>query len=547
MTKLYSGNRLPVRVARVVALAWIFLCSAPQLALAQDSAPPDADAPEVFVQQFPEADVKLNPINSFTTTEAQIYQAIHEGLVSYNPLTLDPLPAGARRWDISEDRLTYTFYLRSSARYSNGDRVTAEHFRDTWLKMLDPETEAEYSFLYDVIEGAEDYRRGLSTDPESVSIRALDELTLEVTLAEPATHFLNVLCHHSFVVVHPSLLNEDDWTDVPELPLNGPYRVIERAASEMRLTRNQEYWDADRVAIDELRFLFDSGGEELTAEFNEGEIHWLSSPGSLANLRRNNALQINPLFATTYFFFRATEAPWDDGRVRRALALLLPWGEIRNNRFQFIPTSRLVPDIPNYPDQVGIDEARQEEALRLLEEAGYPQGRGLPDLTLRLPGDPDSSRIAEIMDQRWGEVLGIAASVETVSFPEYFDSLEDPGYTLGLISWIGDFADPLTFLQMWTSGSNLNDAGFADEGFDGLIRSSMRQQGAERYDTLAEAERILLDSALVLPISHSPAINVIDTSEINGWFTNPLDIHPYRYLRFADPYVPPYVAEAGAR
>jgi peptide/nickel transport system substrate-binding protein/oligopeptide transport system substrate-binding protein len=101
-------------------------------------------------------------------------------------------------------------------------------------------------------------------------------------------------------------------------------------------------------------------------------------------------------------------------------------------------------------------------------------------------------------------------------------------------SWIGDFADPLTFLQMWISDSNVNDAGFSDPRYDELIDRSMVQSGTQRYETLSSAEEILLQSGTVLPISHSPSINLIDLRAVNGWYPNPLDIHPFRYLEFTD-------------
>ena len=115
----------------------------------------------------------------------------------------------------------------------------------------------------------------------------------------------------------------------------------------------------------------------------------------------------------------------------------------------------------------------------------------------------------------------------------YFESLSGDDYTVGQISWIADFADPLTFLQMWTSQSNLNDSGFASTEFDRLIRSSMSQTGNRRYQTLADAEQLLLDSGVVLPVSHSPAINLIDLNRVEGWYPNALDIHPFKSLEFS--------------
>ncbi|MFP4067562.1 MAG: ABC transporter substrate-binding protein, partial [Spirochaetaceae bacterium] len=130
----------------------------------------ETDTESEFVTAYLHSEIQFDPLESFTSTEAQIYTALYEGLVSYHPLTLDPVPGVAERWESSPDGLTYRFYLRQDARYSNGDAVLAEHFRDTWLELLDPRNDSAYSFLFDIIEGAEEYRTGEETDPDTVGI-----------------------------------------------------------------------------------------------------------------------------------------------------------------------------------------------------------------------------------------------------------------------------------------------------------------------------------------------------------------------------------------
>ncbi|MFP4564309.1 MAG: ABC transporter substrate-binding protein, partial [Spirochaetia bacterium] len=171
---------------------------------------------------FSGTEITFNPLHTFTSTEAQLYTALYEGLVTYHPLTMEPVPAAASRWEISADKTTYWFFLRETGRYWNGDPVTAADFKDTWLTLLDPEEKSEYSFLFDIIEGAADYRTGKNTDPLSVGIRAVDTFILEVRLEHPAGHFLKVLCHHSFAPVHPRFLDREDWSISSIIPGNGP-------------------------------------------------------------------------------------------------------------------------------------------------------------------------------------------------------------------------------------------------------------------------------------------------------------------------------------
>jgi peptide/nickel transport system substrate-binding protein/oligopeptide transport system substrate-binding protein len=504
----------------------VFLCSA--ILLFSEETPPNRELVVAFVP----TEINLNPLNSFTSTEAQVYTALYEGLVTYDPLSLEPLPGVARSWEISPDGKTYTFRLRDDAKYGNGDPVTAQDFKNSWLRFLDPKTNAEYSFLYDIIQGAEEYRTGANPDPESVRIKVLSATRLQVVLEEPATHFLKILCHHSFLPIHPTLLQKTAWNSLPEIVNNGPYLIEKRDTDHMLLRKNPYYWDAKQVKVEYIRLLFVDDPNGTTGRFNDYEIHWVSEGMSLDKVVYQDTIIINPLFSTQYFYFSNLEKPWNDGRVRRALALLVPWPAIRSTDFYFIPAKTLVPPIPKFPSPEAIEASNPQEALRLLEEAGYPRGAGLPKIVIKLSEGDGTRRAAALMAAAWKEI-GIDSEIITYQYPEYFKVLKTGDYTLGTISWIGDFADPLTFLQMWTQSSNLNDGKFSDMEYEELLKKSMGQSGEDRYKTLSRAESIILKTAQVLPLSHTPAINLIDLHYISGWYRNPLDIHPFKYLSFA--------------
>jgi peptide/nickel transport system substrate-binding protein/oligopeptide transport system substrate-binding protein len=216
--------------------------------------------------------------------------------------------------------------------------------------------------------------------------------------------------------------------------------------------------------------------------------------------------------------------------VRHALALALPWEEIRKD--YMLPAKTLIYPIPGYPEVQGLDTADLDAARALLAEAGYPGGKGLPELVLRISVSHDAARVAALMASSWKEHLGAPVRVDVVDGVRYFETLKRDDYDVGFTTWIGDFADPYTFLQMWRRDSNLNDAHYNDADYEALIERSMAEEGDVRWQTLAEAETLLLERGVVLPIYHSPALNIIDTSEIDGWFPNVLDIHPFKYLSY---------------
>jgi peptide/nickel transport system substrate-binding protein/oligopeptide transport system substrate-binding protein len=476
---------------------------------------------------FSAGEWELDFRKSYLANEAQMFTALYEGLFSYHPFTMEPVPAVARNWSVSEDKKTWTFTIRDSARYWNGDPVLAPHFKSAWISLIAAK-DSPYSSLFDIIEGVKDFRLG-NTEEESVGIECPDSRTLIVKLNAPASFFPSMLCHHSFSPIHPDMLVQDDWSAQPPLS-NGPFYIVEKTDNSIILARNELYWDAANILLKKLIFRFAEDGEEAADLWNSGEARWISGEINLDSLDDNQGLVVNPMFATHYYFIRSERKPWNDWRIRRALSISLPWEQIREGHF--MPAETLIYPIPGYPEIKGANEQLLDEAQQLLVDAGFAKGAGLPELVIRIPESEDAERIAGIMANTWKENLGVPVKVEVLPIDNYFLSLKDDNYDVGSSTWIGDFADPFTFLQMWTSDSNLNDAKLNDEDYESLIGKSMTQDSAERWETLSEAETLLIDRGTVLPISYSPAINIVDLDEIAGWFPNALDIHPFKYLSF---------------
>ncbi len=496
---------------------------------------------------FSALDVEYDPHHSIYASEAQIFTGIYEGLFSYNPLTLDPVKSAAASFTKSRDSLTWTFYIRDEASWSDGSPLLARDFRDAWLRAIAPAEKADYASFFDVIAGARDYRLGKSQKPESVAITVIGDKILQVKLETPAPYFTRLLCHHSFSPIHPSMLSSHSWKASPALPVNGPYRIASATGGKLLLERNPSYWDAKAVAIPRIRIAFTDDDKAVTEAYNDGSIHWLAGPMELDSVLARQAINYAPMFGTQYWFFDCATAPWSRSEVRRALALLLPWKDIRSKDSYYSPAPTLVLPYTGYDKAVGIESSDEKAALKLLEDSGFPGGKGLPRLTILIPeGGDDAARVSEIMKKAWAVLPGLEVSVEKVGDSGYFRRMRQGpvkgGYTLGLTTWIGDFADPLAFLGMFTSDSNLNDPRLKDGEYDALLKAAASKDGEARLATLTEAENRLLSTAAVLPVSHSLAVSVIDTDYIQGWFINALDIHPFKYLAFGQRTIRPGVA-----
>ena len=485
---------------------------------------------------FSADDVELDFRKSFLASEAQIYTAIYEGLFSYHPFTMEPVPAAAEKWEVSEDKKQWTFTIRKNANFSNGDTVKAEDFRAAWISLLSPSLESPYSSLFDIIEGARDYRLGIEKKSANVGIQAVGQKTLVVKLNSPASFFPAMLCHHSFSPIHQSMIKKENWSATGssgkwEAPVgNGPFFIESMDKNSIVMKKSSEYWDADRVSLKTLIIKFSEDADAASSLWNSGEARWISGDFNWDAIKDRSGLQVVPMFATHYYYIRSEHKPWNDYRVRKALLLALPWDELRAKHA--LPAKTLIFPLQGYPEIEGLSTTDIDSAKKLLAEAGFPGGKGLPELVIRLTPSPEAARIGGIMAERWKEDLGVQVKVEVFPYSQYFSSMKQSGYTVGSSTWIGDFADPYTFLQMWQSDSNLNDARHNDKDFEALIQKSMREEGEARLATLAEAEKLLLDRGSVIPISYSPSVNIIDTDEIGGWFPNALDIHPFKYLNF---------------
>ena len=475
------------------------------------------------------------PHHAYNSFEAQLLSAVYEGLFVYDPYNMDPIPALAESWTLSGNSLEWTFRIREGARFSNGETITAEHVRDSWLALLSPAVAAPYASLFDCIAGATAYRTGENTDAKSVGIVARDPRTLTVNLSTPAPHLPKILCHHAFSVIHPAELALSAGSTPPAADFrpvaSGAFTIKSADSSEIVLEKNPGYWDAANVALPSIRVILSNDAETLTARFNRGEIHWLGGSCDLRKVLGRSSAHITPMFATEYFFFRTTWGPWADSRVRNALLLSIPWSELREGNL--IPAKTLVYPIAGYPEIAGLDTQNLDEARKKLAEAGISDASALPALVISLPESEGYRELARILETAWTG-LGFTVQVKMTPGAQYYGSLRTDDYTLGVSSWIGDFADPLAFLELFRPLSSLNDSGWNNPGYEKLITdASSRSAVKHRYGKLAEAEQLLLSEAVIIPVEHSPSVNVIEADGFAGWYDNPLDIHPFKFIRFA--------------
>lgn len=476
---------------------------------------------------FADSAVSNDPARGQTAMEAQVLAAIYEGLVTYDAATLKPAPGAAQKWSFSADNLVLTFTLRPNLTFDDGTPLTAEDFVQSWLRLLNPAYAAPFASLLDPIEGVQAWREGHLTDPQKLGIQVVGTDQIVLKFHEPAPQMAIILAHYSFV---PLAKSWRERTGDPDTfpPANGPYQVVSRDQKTWKLVKNPRYWDAPSVKVDSMEFTFRDDKEQVTKEFKDGQYAWLADGIDMTTTLNDRLVSATPLFGTSFFFFESDKKPWNDARVRQALIQLLPLKELRKNYLQ--PTSVLVPWFEGYP-KVSSLETDKEKAMSLLAEAGFPDGKGLPAVTLVLPGGGDASYFADFFTKAWAEI-GVEVNLTEVK-GNYYDQLPNLDATIGYFSWIGDFLDPVTFLYLWKGGSSLNSFHFQSAEYDGLLVQSAKEAKAEdRLKDLAKAEEYLLQQGLLVPLSHTPGFSLIDLQQIGGWYANPLDLHPFKNLYF---------------
>ncbi len=476
--------------------------------------------------------------------EGRIINALFEGLTRWNPKTLEPEPAVAASWDISDDKLTYTFHLRKNARWSDDTQVTADDFVWSWRRFLHPATGAEYAYELWYIVGAEEFTTGkIKSDFSSVGIKALDRQTLQVQLKHPVPYFLSLVGFYPMFPVNQRCVRKHGypaWTKPENIVCNGPFRLkFRRIRDRIRLVKSDTYWDRDNVRLNVIDALAVSSSTTMLNLYMTGRADWITTvpveviPELMK--RPEGDFTPSPFLAVYYYVVNTTKPPLDDKRVRQALALAIDKQQIVDKvaRAGQQPARSLVPtEIRKYIDYIPAEcgQYNIEEAGRLLAEAGYPGGRGMPKVEILYNTSENHKAIAELLQAQWKRALGVDVRLRNQEWTTYLNSRRQKKYQIARAGWIGDYVDPNTFLDMFVTDSPQNHTGWSNTEYDRLI--DFAQQEPDEKKRLAyfhRAERILMDEMPVIPIYFYVSTSMV-RSYVKGFYPNIQDVHPLRAI-----------------
>jgi oligopeptide transport system substrate-binding protein len=487
-------------------------------------------------------------LNSATMTDVTSFNVVtnvNEGLYRLDQ-DQNPQPASAEGVEISSDGLTYTFTLRDGIVWSNGDPVTSHDFKYAWLHVLDPETAATYAYIISTfVKGAAEYNTD-KAGPEAVAIETPDDKTISVELIAKSPFFLQLT---SFVTYFPlqqefvEKLGDRYAQDEDSLLYNGPYTMTagnEGGGSTVVLQKNEKYWDKANVAVktingrivkdnDTAINLYEAGDLAITALTGNSVKQYMDSPEFYR--------RVEPF--TVYGRLNQKAPGLDNLNIRKALMIGFNREALTDQILQdgSVPAYGFVPPAitPGPGDQTfrqanGDLVPKDVDSARALWEKGVEEVGEEPNLTALFGDNTEGRAIATYMKDQYKKNLGFDLGVEIVTFDAALDRVDAEDYQINYsFGWIGDYDDPMTFMDLYLSDSPFNNSFFENEEYDRLINEAQTTSDLQlRMQNMLKAERILIEQAGTVPVFYN-AVSGLIKPYFKGYTPHPFGGDDYKY------------------
>ena len=487
----------------------------------------------------------LDPHRYNLRLEETILTDLFLGLTTFDA-EANIVPGAAEGWQVSEDGLTWTFQLRPGLAWSDGEPLTAHDFVYAFRRLLAPDTAASLAYFMYPLANAAAVNAG-ELPPDRLGARALDDRTLELTLERPYPYLPERLLYPTGYPVPRHVIEAvgDDWVKPEHWVSNGAYRLADwQPQAAVTLVRNPHFAASglQAPAIERLEYLPLASEQAAYNRYRAGEVHAIGAfpAGELPTVRERmpEHLRLSPLLSIMYLVFNTRAAPFDDVRVREALALAVDRRLLtdRVQRAGHVPSPSFVPalvsDYQPVPEP-GADldrPARLARARALLAEAGYGADRPL-SITLRYVSGTETKRTNLAIAAFWREI-GVETRLHQAELKVHFADLRQGDFEVAMAGWFGE-SNPEHYLGLWESSTgDVNYGGFAHPPFDArMAEAAGIADLAERNAVLREAERLGIARYPAVPL-YSVTVRRLVSPDLDGWRENPRDAHPARFLRW---------------
>ncbi|OLQ71694.1 oligopeptide ABC transporter substrate-binding protein OppA [Photobacterium proteolyticum] len=472
----------------------------------------------------------LDPAYSSDNASSRVIQDMFEGLVTQD-LNGDIVPALATRWQASDDRKVFTFELRDDVKWSNGEPITAHDFEYSFKRVIDPKTAAPYAWYYSTahIANADAISRGEKA-VDSLGVKAIDDRKLQITLDKPVPHFTKMLVHESMFPVNRKALETygDRWTKPENIVTSSAYKLSNWVVNEkLVLERSPSYWNDTKTVINKVTYL---PIQDLKSEYNRyltGEIDITSSfPLELYNTikkQRPDELLTVPSLGTYYYLFNIGQAPFDDARVRKALAYALDrdvitqviLGQGQPPAYGVTPGSVAGFDAPELAWSEMNQKERIIKAQQLMAEAGYDKTNPLK-FELAYNTNESHKKLAIVMASMWKKTLGVEVELANQEWKTFLQKLRQKDFTVARYAWMGDYNEASTFLSYFET-SGMNYSKWSNEAFDkAMQQASTASTDNERISYYQQAEKVFAQEMPAIPVYHYTR-TVLKKPEVGGY------------------------------
>jgi oligopeptide transport system substrate-binding protein len=481
----------------------------------------------------------------------------HEGLYKYDDAgslahpglnyskVVPGMASGAPSKTVNADgTVTLVYTLRSGLKWSDGSAFTAEDFVYSWQRLVDPATAADYCYMIDMIVNANEIMED-EMDKSALGVRAINATTLEVKLVSDCPYFDEIMAFPATFPVKRSVIEKagDQWTfSTSTYVSNGPYRLKEWVHNSYLLYEKNPNYYAPVTGPEFLRFVLMDDENAMLNSFRAGELDFIEQVpvDEIPTLLRSNELNIADYLGIYYISFNTQRAPFNNPDVRKAFTLAIDRNYIVNQitRTGQKPASGFVP--AGMTDaQVGSDfrrtggdyyslsdadyQANITEAKRLLAQAGYPEGRGFPVVEYLYNTNDGHRSIAEALQNMWRTSLGVNVTIGNQEWNVFLDTRKKGDFMFARDGWIGDYNDPIGFLDMFVTGGGNNNSQYANMEYDALIaRIKGTTSQADRMRMMHEAEDILVGRDMAVSPLYFYTQSYMINSRVKGAFYTPL-------------------------
>ncbi len=490
----------------------------------------------------------LDPHKATTLIESNILAELFEGLVSHNARG-EIVPGVATSWTVEAGGIVYHFQFRDDAKWSNGDKVVPADFVYAFRRLMAPETGAPYANILYTLKNAEKINKG-ELPVEALGVRAIGDTCLEITLEHPAPYFIAQLAHMTAKPLHERSIKDygSDFVRPAHIVTNGPFMLKEFTPNDrLVLDKNPYYYDVAQVALDSEIFYSLEDRSAALRRFMAGEIQSYNDVplDQIAFVRSHlaEAFKVTPSLGSYFYAFDTRHKPFDDRKVRTALSMVIDreflaeriWGATMDASYSFVP-----PAIPGYetPSMVKWKDMnpyeREDEAKRLLAEAGFGPGKETLEVEIRFNNSENHRATAVAIADMW-KVLGVDTRLLATDATSHYAFLrERPPFDVARSGWFADYPDAQNFLFLAESDNKgLNVTSFSNMIYDGLMHDAQSESVPERRSAiLHRAEALLLEEQPYLVLLTYRSRNLV-SPKLKGWEANVLDDHPGRYISIA--------------